>query len=93
MTEVIGLSENLKSFYLALQTQGIHIPLRSTGTLAENWLVRGDGDVRKLQVAESVFSPKSGQMASYGVFFGDNISCLTPADIFYVFRRKDLSNK
>lgn len=75
----------------ALSSRRISVPLVPTGSMGE-YLLRGDPDLSKWSI-NSNFIPRSGQWATWGVFLGDNLSCLMYPNpgIYWVFKPETLA--
>lgn len=83
----------------ALRSCGISIPespLYDTSVLQPRaWLVRGENRKdRLIDQGKRTFAPQSGEMGTYGVFFGD---CLKPLiypqnGLFYIYGRNDVAD-
>lgn len=75
----------------ALHDLDIDLPMKATGRMG-TYLLRGDPKLDRW-TKNTIFHPQSGEWAKWGVFLGDNLSCLMYPlpGIFWVFESKRLT--
>lgn len=91
----LDLERKRDALYFVLNSQGICLPYSpSLDTTPGRWVVRAERDVNRLKnPLENHFRPHDGQYGEFGVFLGDNLSCLMYPDrgIYWVFESRDIS--